>query len=61
MLFKSQTVEDVQNAIKKFETMKFDKEVIREYALKFREEEFRRKIIDFVNQKYEKFNINDKT
>ena len=41
--------------------MKFDKKLIREHALKFREEEFRRQIIDFVNKKYEEFNINDKT
>ena len=41
--------------------MSFDKKEIREHALKFREEEFRRQIIDFVNKKYEEFNINDKT
>ncbi len=56
MLFKFQTVEDVQNAIKKLENMKFDKEQIREHALKFREEEFRKQIIEFVNKKYDEFN-----
>ena len=33
--------------------MKFDKKLIREHALKFREEEFRRKIIEFVNKKHD--------
>lgn len=56
VLFKTQTVEDVQNAIEKLETMKFDKELIREHALKFREEEFRKQIIEFVNKKYDNFN-----
>ena len=57
ILFKNQTVEDLEKAIKKFEEMKFDKNSIREHALKFREEEFRRKIKEYVTQKYNENHI----
>ena len=53
VFFERQTVEDVKNAISKFETMTFDKEEIRKHALKFDEKEFRRKILEFVKEKVE--------
>lgn len=40
------------NAIKEFETLKFDKNEIRNHALKFSEENYRKQITDFVNKKY---------
>lgn len=48
--FKNQTVEDVKNAIKKFETMSFNKQEIRQHALKFDEKEFRKNILEFVEK-----------
>ena len=56
VFFENQTVEDLKNAIKKFETMKFDKQEIRNHAMKFDEEEFRKKIIDFVEKVVEEKN-----
>ena len=50
VFFKNQTVEDVKNAIKKFETMSFNKQKIRQHALKFDEKEFRRKIMEFIDK-----------
>ena len=52
ILFKNQTVEDLEKAIEKFEELQFDKNVIREHAVKFDEKEFRRQMIDFINEKY---------
>ncbi len=51
VLFKEQTVESLKEAIQRFETMKFDKQKIREHALKFDESEFKRKIKDFIDEK----------
>ena len=53
MLFKNQTVDDLIETIKKFETMNFDKEVIRNHAMEFDEEEFRKQIVEFVKEKFE--------
>lgn len=39
-------------SIKEFETLSFDKNEIRNHALKFSEENYRKQIIDFVNEKY---------
>ena len=50
MLFENQTVGDLEEAILKFETMKFDKNEIREHAMKFDEKEFRRKMIEFIEK-----------
>ena len=42
-------------AIKKFETIKFDYKKIREHSLKFSKERFEKEIEESVNEKYEIF------
>ena len=51
MLFKEQSIDSLCEAIQKFETMSFDKSVIREWGLQFDESIFRRKIKEFVESK----------
>jgi glycosyltransferase involved in cell wall biosynthesis len=51
VLFGEQTVEALKEAILKFEGMKFKKGRIREHALQFDEGVFRKKILEFVEQK----------
>lgn len=50
VFFDEQTVENLKDAILKCETMTFDKKEIREHAMQFNEEEFRRKILEFVEK-----------
>ena len=54
MFFKEQTADSVIEAVKEFEKLEFNKEEIREHALKFSEENFRKEIKNFVKQEYEK-------
>ena len=54
VFFKEQSVESLKEAILKFEKMKFDKQEIRENALKFDEEVFQKKIREFINEKVKK-------
>ena len=54
ILFENQTVENLSKAIEQFEEMSFDKEEIRNHALKFSEEEFRRQFIEYVEKEYKK-------
>ena len=49
--FKEQNVESLKEAITKFEQMKFYKQEIREHALEFDEEVFRKKVKDFIEEK----------
>lgn len=53
VLFKEQTVKNVKDAILKLESMKFNKQEIRNHALKFDESEFKRKIKEFIDSKVE--------
>ena len=50
IFFDEQTVESLTGAIKKFSTMQFDPEVIREHAGQFSAASFRKKILDAVRQ-----------
>lgn len=50
MFFEEQTVEAVKQAILQSEKIKFDKKEIRTHAMKFDEEEFRKKITEFVKK-----------
>ena len=50
ILFGEQTVESLKAAMEKFEAMVFDKQEIREHALKFDESVFREKIKEFVEK-----------
>ncbi len=55
LLFNQQTPESIIEAVKYFEKLKFDADVIRENALKFSKERFESEIETFVNQKYSEF------
>lgn len=57
VLFKEQTVEFLKDAILKFERMQFDKQQIREHALEFDEEVFKKKIKDFIDEKVKENNL----
>ncbi len=52
MLFKEQSASSLMDAIKKFESMTFDQNEIRNHAMKFDEENFRKQILEYVNKKY---------
>lgn len=55
ILFDHQTSDCIIDAVKHFETLKFDADTIRENALKFSKERFELEIETFVNQKYSDF------
>lgn len=57
IFFKDQSVQSVKDAIKKFETMKFDKNEIRKHALGFDEGIFQKKIDEFINEKIKENNL----
>lgn len=57
IFFKNQTKEDLIQAIKEFDKMCFDKNEIRNHALKFDESVFKQKIIDFISEKYNEFHM----
>lgn len=57
VLFENQTVDDLKNAILKFENMSFSKQEIRNHALKFDESEFKKKIQYFIEEKMKENNI----
>ena len=51
IFFEEQTVESLNKAIEKFETMEFDFEAIRQHAMKFDQSVFKHQIIDFIEDK----------
>ena len=51
VLFNSQSVDAILNALKRFKEIKFDYEYISAYAEKFSEENFQNKIKQFINSK----------
>lgn len=55
VFFSEQKMESLLDAIKKFDTMNFDKIKIREHAKKFDEEIFKEKIKIFINKSYYEF------
>lgn len=57
IFFKEQTVESLIEAVKRFEEIKniFNSKRIRENALRFDKEIFKKKIKSFIEEKYEKF------
>lgn len=59
IFFKEQTVDELKLAVKKFQNIDFDKKVIRKHAEEFDEAIFKRKIKDFIDEKYKEF-INTK-
>ena len=51
VLFEEQAVESLKEAILKFENMQFNKDEIRQHALKFDVEEFKKKVKEFIDKK----------
>lgn len=51
LFFREQNVESLKEAISKFETMQFNKKEIRQHALQFDEAEFRKKMMNFIEEK----------
>ena len=55
VFFKEQTVEDLKDAVQRFEKIGFDKREIRAHAEKFDEEVYKHKIKSFIDEKYIEF------
>lgn len=55
VFFDQQTVESVASAVRRFESMEFDADVIREHSEQFSEERFRKELKDFIYSEYERF------
>ncbi len=55
IFFDEQTVSSLKDAVHRFETMEFSKEVIREHAKTFDEEIFKDKINNYVKEQYNEF------
>lgn len=55
IFFDEQTVDKLKEALNKFESLNFDKRIIREHAEGFDEAIFKRKIKGFIDEKYEEF------
>ena len=55
IFFYNQTVSDLEEAVKKFEGMSFDKNVIRKHAELFDEKIFKEKINNYIHDKYDEF------
>lgn len=55
VFFKNQTKEDLISSVEKFQEMSFDKQEIRNHALQFDEEVFKKRIENFINEKLKEF------
>lgn len=51
IFFENQSVRSLNNAIEEFENMTFDAKKIREHALQFDKEIFKKKLVDFIENK----------
>lgn len=60
VFFGEQTADSLKDAVKRFENIKFDKQIIRRHAEEFDEEIFKDKISNFINSKYDEFKENSK-
>jgi len=58
ILFKQQSKDSLVEALRKFETMSFNKQRIREHALKFDVEKFKQKIKQYIEEKYQEHRKN---
>jgi len=52
LFFDNQTVKEIIHAVKRFQNIKFDPHYIRSKAMRFEKEIFKKKIKDFVEEKY---------
>lgn len=55
VFFDQQTVESVVSAVRRFESMEFDADEIREHSEQFSEERFRKELKEFIYSEYERF------
>ncbi|MDD2907916.1 MAG: glycosyltransferase [Candidatus Gracilibacteria bacterium] len=53
VFFKEQSIESLNNAIEKFESLEFDYLKIREHALKFDKKVFKNEVMEFINKRLE--------
>lgn len=58
IFFKRQTTEDLIDAVHRFEKMAFDPQSIRRHAQQFDKEIFKKKIREYVNEKFQAFRRN---
>ena len=59
LFFNEQTPQSIINAVRAFDSYKFDSKEIREHALRFDKEIFKEKIKKFVEEEYKKFLISN--
>ena len=59
VFFEKQTVESLSDAIKRFEKLKFDSQIIRQHAEEFDVEKFKKKIREYIEQKWVNFQSNN--
>jgi hypothetical protein len=55
VFFGEQSAESLKSAMQRLESMKFDKAVLRNHALKFSQDSFKGKIRKFVSEQHELF------
>lgn len=60
LFFAQQTVEALQEALRKFEGMRFDPDILREHAKQFSSERFRSKLLEIVRRAYNEKKISRK-
>jgi len=57
IFFESQTVKSLKKAIQKFENMSFDSAFIRAHAERYDIEEFKKKILSYIEEKWNEFKL----
>ena len=50
VFFNEQTADSLMEALGRFQNMRFDPTLIREHAMRFDKEQFKKQIKDFINQ-----------
>jgi len=55
VFFDAQTAESIKAAVERFEAMDFDSSRIRDHALKFSTERFKREFMDYVEREFRRF------
>ncbi len=55
LFFDQQTPESISEAVRQFENMKFDRNVIRDNAILFSKEQFKQNFMEFVSEKADRF------
>jgi glycosyltransferase involved in cell wall biosynthesis len=55
LFFDQQTPESIAEAVRQFENMKFDRNAVRDNALRFSKEQFKQNFMEFVSEKADRF------